>query len=489
MPSSFFGLARRSRSVGNPLSVTSDALRGILQRIPPTNISTLPNGVRVACEENPIATIATVGVWLDAGTRYEDATYAGTARVLQKCGFLGTTNQTREQIKKAVDRLGGQLGVSIGREHIYLYMNVEKTGVGEAVALLADLIRNAELSGEAIAKAKEEVLLDLRRFEEHPREVVMDNLHRCGYGSTSHGLGTPLYGSDEGIGLITGDPLHAYRARMLAGRRVVVVGAGCVDHTALEASAREYWGDLAPGGERIAGLPTSEFVGGEYRLWNMRYNTVNVAWAFQTCGAACGDIVPLALASEITWSFERFQHDLSQNAMDRILKIFSPLHNSRAVNKQINEQGIQIVNSFMETYKDVGLCGMYIVGRSAQNEPGNTGVVVEVLHHTISQWCRFARLKLPEDELERARINLKSQLLLAMDGSAESAKDIGKQVLQIGRRVPLLEMYDRIDSTTVKEVQNALLRYFYASKPVFSYLGRLSHTPNYEWTQYWTSKF
>ncbi|CCW71953.1 unnamed protein product [Phytomonas sp. Hart1] len=470
------------------LSASSTALRGILQRVPPTTLSMLPNGVRVAVEAHPLARIATVGLWLDAGTRDEDSAYAGTARALQRCGLFGTERGGHRQLKAAVDRLGGQLGLTVGRERSYLYLNVEKTGVKDAVGVLADILRNTDLSDENLARAKEEARADLRRFEENPQELVMDNLHRCAYGSTSHGLGTPLYGNEEGIGLITREQLNSYRSRFFTGKRVVVVGTGCVDHTELEESAREYLGDLVQGSQCIPDVPSSEFVGGEYRLWNMRYNTVNVAWAFQTCGAACGDIVPLSLASEIPWSFEDFQDDISSNAVNHILKVFSPLHNSEKMKEKINQHGIKVVNSFIETYKDVGLCGMYIVGSAAQKNHKNAGVTVEVMHHTISQWCRFAQLKLPEDELEKAKINLKFQLLLAMDNNTESAKDIGKQILQIGRRVPLLEMYDRIDSTTATDIQGALMRYFYGTKPVFSYLGCLSHTPNYEWTQYWTCK-
>jgi hypothetical protein len=53
-------------------------------------ITTLPNGLRVATEATPQATSATVGIWIDAGTRYETAANNGAAHFLEHMAFKGT---------------------------------------------------------------------------------------------------------------------------------------------------------------------------------------------------------------------------------------------------------------------------------------------------------------------------------------------------------------------------------------------------------------
>lgn len=487
MSVSFSTLVQRARPASN--HATTTAFRDVLKKLPPTNVTALANGVRIACEENPLSKVATVGVWMEAGTRFEPAEFSGTARVLEKCGFLGTTNQSKEQIAKAVDELGGQLSVDVGREHTYLYMKVTKENTDKAVGLLADVVRNARLNDADIAKARELVAIDQRLFEERPDDIVMDNLHRCSFDSTSHGLGTPLFGFEHSLAGINAEQLRAYRTNTVAGSRVVVVGAGGVDHTALEKAARSYFGDLAKGSPQIAGLQESRYVGGEYRLWNLRYKTVNAAWGFETCGAACEDNVPLALACEIPGSFHRSQHELGQHAMHRVLKTFSSLDHGGPTNTHFNEKCIEIANPFLNTYKDEGLCGMYVVGRQATGGPGDGGVMTEVLQYTIAEWCRLAQKMLHDNELAQAKVNLKAQLLFNTDGSANSAQDIGRQVLHLGRRVPLPEMFDRIDDTTATNVQEVLQHYFYGRKPVYSYLGYIANIPNYDWTQHWTYKY
>jgi processing peptidase subunit beta len=58
-----------------------------LSHVPATKITTLPNGFRVATESNPNQITATVGVWIDAGSRFETPQTNGTAHFLEHMFF------------------------------------------------------------------------------------------------------------------------------------------------------------------------------------------------------------------------------------------------------------------------------------------------------------------------------------------------------------------------------------------------------------------
>lgn len=49
----------------------------------------LPNGLTVATESNPTSQTATVGAWIDAGSRSESARTNGTAHFLEHMAFKG----------------------------------------------------------------------------------------------------------------------------------------------------------------------------------------------------------------------------------------------------------------------------------------------------------------------------------------------------------------------------------------------------------------
>lgn len=57
----------------------------------------LPSGLRVASEQVPHSSTATVGVWIDAGSRYESDVTNGTAHFLEHMAFKGTAVSSQLQ--------------------------------------------------------------------------------------------------------------------------------------------------------------------------------------------------------------------------------------------------------------------------------------------------------------------------------------------------------------------------------------------------------
>ena len=58
-----------------------------LLAIPSTQITRLSNGFTIATESNPNLQTATVGVWIDAGSRFENEKNNGTAHFLEHMAF------------------------------------------------------------------------------------------------------------------------------------------------------------------------------------------------------------------------------------------------------------------------------------------------------------------------------------------------------------------------------------------------------------------
>lgn len=78
-------VAQRPLLKGLDRSIVSVAKEKLVD-YPETKISTLPSGFRVATEDSHIGT-ATVGVWIDAGSRYENERNNGTAHFLEHMAF------------------------------------------------------------------------------------------------------------------------------------------------------------------------------------------------------------------------------------------------------------------------------------------------------------------------------------------------------------------------------------------------------------------
>ena len=75
-----------------------------LLNVPETRVTAIKNGLRVASEDYGIPT-CTVGVWIDAGSRYETAQNNGTAHFLEHMAFKVTFNDDLHPTRKCFFRV------------------------------------------------------------------------------------------------------------------------------------------------------------------------------------------------------------------------------------------------------------------------------------------------------------------------------------------------------------------------------------------------
>ena len=151
----------------------------------PTLVSTLPNQLRVASESTGGAT-ATVGVWIDTGSRYETDANNGVAHFLEHMAFKGTKKRSQLALEVEVENMGAQLNAYTSREQTVYYAKVLKEDVPKAVELLSDILTNSTFSAAAVERERDVILREMEEVESMTEEVIFDMLHEVAY------VGTPL---------------------------------------------------------------------------------------------------------------------------------------------------------------------------------------------------------------------------------------------------------------------------------------------------------
>lgn len=73
------------------------------------------------------------------------------------------------------------------------------------------------------------------------------------------------------------------------------------------------------------------------------------------------------------------------------------------------------------------LWGIYLVTE-------NLTQIDDLVHFTLREWSRLS-YNVTEAETERAKAQLKSSILLSLDGTTAIAEDIGRQIVTTGRRM------------------------------------------------------
>jgi len=135
--------------------------------------------------------------------------------------------------------------------------------------------------------------------------------------------------------------------------------------------------------------------------------------------------------------------------------------------------------AFNTNYKDTGLFGVYAVA-----EPDCLDDLAYAIMYELSKLC----YRVSEADVTRACNQLKSSLLLHMDGTSPVAEDIGRQLLTYGRRIPYAELFARIDAVDASTVKRVANRFVFDRDIAISAVGPIQSLPDYNWFRrrtYW----
>eukprot|EP00095_Tigriopus_kingsejongensis_P006311 maker-scaffold61_size441589-snap-gene-3.31 protein:Tk06311 transcript:maker-scaffold61_size441589-snap-gene-3.31-mRNA-1 annotation:"mitochondrial-processing peptidase subunit beta-like isoform 2" len=433
-------------------SQVSEAPSGI---VPATQISVLDNGIRVATEDTGCPT-ATVGLWIDTGSRYETAANNGVAHYLEHMVFKGTAKRTQNALELEIENMGAHLNAYTSREQTVFYAKCLSEDVGKATEILADILQNSKFEEQAIERERGVILREMQEVEMNLQEVVFDYLHSVAYQGTP--LGRTILGPTQNIKSINRDDLREYIETHYKGPRMVMAGAGGVNHEDLCKLSTEHFGKI--GKDYKAEIPLDlhcRYTGSEVLARDDAMPLAHVALAVEGVGWTDPDNIPLMVANTIMGNWDR--------------SMVSGPSTASTMAKHVSSIGAcHSYQSFNTCYKDTGLWGVYFVGERMQLD----NMVFNITH----EWMRLCQ-NVTDFEVDKAKNLLKTNMLLQLDGTTPICEDIGRQMLCYGRRIPADELQKRIDAVDSSLVRDVCYKYIYDKCPVVAAVGPIENLSEY----------
>ncbi|RWW17552.1 hypothetical protein GW17_00018513 [Ensete ventricosum] len=132
-------------------------------RFPQVRLTTLPSGIRVVTQSAPTSAshTASVGVWIDAGSRFEAPGTNGTAHFLEHMIFKGTRCRTARSLEEEIENMGARLNAYTSREQTTFFADVQSKDVAVAVDVLADILQNSKFPDHAIKRERGVILREM----------------------------------------------------------------------------------------------------------------------------------------------------------------------------------------------------------------------------------------------------------------------------------------------------------------------------------------
>ncbi|XP_063978792.1 mitochondrial-processing peptidase subunit beta [Diachasmimorpha longicaudata] len=444
---------------------TAASLKEILINQPPTKTTTMESGMRVASEDTGAPT-ATVGLWIDAGSRCETDKTNGVAHFMEHMAFKGTAKRSQTDLELEIENMGAHLNAYTSREQTVFYAKCLSQDVPKAIEILSDIIQNSKLGESEIERERGVILREMQEVETNLQEVVFDHLHAVAYQGTP--LGRTILGPTENIKSITRNDLVNYVKTHYGPPRFVLAGAGGVDHAQLVDLADKHFGKMkGPIYDEIPPtLVPCRYTGSEIRVRDDSMPLAHVAIAVEGAGWTSADNIPLMVANTLMGAWDRSQGGGVNNATN--------------LARASAEDGLcHSYQSFNTCYKDTGLWGVYFVCDRMQCE--------DMVWNIQQQWMKLCT-SVTEKEVNRAKNILKTNMLLQLDGTTAICEDIGRQMLCYDRRIPLHELEARIDSVNAKTIQEVGMKYIYDHCPVVAGVGPVENLSDYNTIrsqQYW----
>jgi processing peptidase subunit beta len=458
-------IAARS-SVRSLSSAAAATFPDYVLRAPTTDVTTLDSGLRVASETVVGSETATVGVWIDAGSRYETAKNNGVAHFLEHLSFKGTTKRSQQQLEVEIENMGGHLNAYTSREQTVYFAKVFKNDVGKAVEILSDILLNSKLDDAAIERERDVILREMSEVNKQQEELVLDHLHATAFQGT--GLGRTILGPEENIRSLTREDLVDYIQQHYTAPRMVIAGAGAINHEELCAQAAQHFGNLptTPKSAVQVAMDPAVFTGSDYCVKFNSDDTAHIAIAFEAASWTSEYAFPLMLMQVMLGSYDRTQ-GLGRN------------HASRLCQEIAENELAHSVSTFNTCYKDTGLFGIYMVCPDFK--------VDDLMWHVMNNMVRLVHTP-SDEEVERAKLNLKAIMLSGLDGHSNVAEDIGRQLLTYGRRMTTAEVFSRIDSITKADIQATAAKFINDQDHALAAVGGIHMLPDYNWIRrhsYW----
>ena len=381
-------------------------------------LTTLPNGLRVISQDMPSVRSATIGAWVDTGSRDETEVEAGASHFLEHLLFKGSKQLDAHQIAEGFDALGARHNAFTSKEYTVFWAKVRDADLGFAVEVLSEMLQRPAFRQDEIDSERHVVLEEINMNEDDPTDVAHELFIRKLW--SRHPLAPPILGTRDSINAMDRDVISEYWRRRYTPHTVVISASGRIDHDVLVEQIGERFGDWQGG-------DTSRPVIAAGAAQGVALRTKDTEQAHLVLGGP-----GLKRDDDRRWAADVVDH------------VFGGGMSSRLFREVREQRGLAYaVHSFRLPFLETGANAIY-VGTTPSQAP-------EVLKLIRSECDKLVSHGLTEDELERAKGHVKGSLALSLEDSNSRMSRLGRNELVGMTHYSVDQVVEKIEAVTAQE--------------------------------------
>ncbi len=404
-------------------------------------VTTLPSGLMVVTETMDRVETVSLGAYVASGTRNETAAENGASHFLEHMAFKGTERRSASAIAEEIENVGGHINAYTAREQTAYYVKLLKEDLPLGADIIGDILTHSTFAPEELERERGVILQEIGQANDTPDDIIFDRFQETAF--PSQPMGRPTLGTEDGIKTMERGQLTQYMHRHYAGSNVVVAAAGNLQHETVVGLVRTHFADLPS--ERPPAFEPGLYQGGEFRE-DRDLDQVHIVLGFPSVPYGDTDYYPALLLSTL----------LGGGMSSRL---FQEIREKRGL--------VYSIYSFTAPFLDTGLFGIY--AGTGEDE------AKELMPVTLQE-LRKVQAEISQEELHRARAQVKANLLMSLESTGSRCEQLARQLQVFGRIIPTAETVAKLMAVDVEAVQRAARRIFRGA-PTLAAVGPAEHVP------------
>ncbi len=405
--------------------------------------SRLSNGLTILTDHMPGLRSVSLGIWVRRGSRHELPAMNGICHFIEHALFKGTHRRSAHEIATESDRLGGHLDAYTTHEMTGFALKVVDTEMARAFDLLADMLVNPRFDEDDLLKEQKVIIEEMKMIEDTPDELLTELFHAQYF--PDHSLGRPIEGTEQTVSSFDRGKTARFHASNFAPHNLVIAAAGNVFHNQLVDLVSQAFGDLEDiqGNGFASPAPT-------------------VAAPILIERKTELEQAHLILAAP--WPSAKSEDRYAASMLGTIIgggtssRLWQAIREERGLAYSIGAGG--------NTYTDVGVFTIY-----AGTSPGQMDQVLDL---SLNEIRRIVREPVSEDELQFAKEQAISSVLLSLESSSARVGALARQEIIHGRRISPDEIIRSVEAVTREHVQRVAQTCFTTPTLALGALGNLN---------------
>ncbi|CAK8674290.1 unnamed protein product [Clavelina lepadiformis] len=438
-----------------------------------TATTKLDNGLTVTSQPK-FGTFCTVGILVNAGSRHEVSYPSGVSHFLERIAFSGSSlYKTRDEILQAIEKFGGICDCQSSRDTTIYAASVSRDKLEPLIELLGDTVFQPLLTDAEFEQAYDSIQFEIQELDKKPdsEPMMTELIHEAGFRGNTVGL--PRYPQADTLQNITHDTLKTFLRSYYTPSRMVMAGVG-VDHDEICRLSEKYITSTAKSpswsldGPVLFDNSISQYTGGEVKVekqFDLSMSVVplpdlaHVSIGLESVKFTHEDFIPFAVLNMLMGGGGSFSAGGPGKGM------FSRLYRN-VLNRH---HWMYAATAFHHSYEDGGI--FCIQGSSHPSK------LRECVHVITQEFVKLAQ-GTDQVELERAKKQLQSMLMMNLEARPVIFEDVGRQILATGeRKLPqlLCDLIEKVSNDDIVRISQHMLH----SRPAVAAMGELRRLPTY----------